>query len=95
MNGANTNRRQRKKMILFIVMESLNSPNGSWESMTKRAIKTKEDTNFLTAILKKSIDAPCFPRRAGPGVYKYYDIENAAAHLHGTIDARQPAHAKH
>ena len=29
------------------------------------------------------------------GQYKHYDIENAAAHLHGMIDAERPVHAKH
>jgi hypothetical protein len=29
------------------------------------------------------------------GQYKHFDIENAAAHLHGMIDAKKPAHAKH
>jgi hypothetical protein len=29
------------------------------------------------------------------GQYKHFDIENAAAHLHGMIDARKEVHAKH
>jgi hypothetical protein len=29
------------------------------------------------------------------GQYKHFDIERAAAHLHGMIDAQKPAHAKH
>jgi hypothetical protein len=29
------------------------------------------------------------------GQYKHFDIENAAAHLHGMIDAKKEVHAKH
>jgi hypothetical protein len=29
------------------------------------------------------------------GQYKHFDIENAAAHLHGMIDAEKEVHAKH
>ena len=45
--------------------------------------------------LKKVHRCAVLSAESRAGWYNYYDIENAAAHLHGTIDARQPAHAKH
>ena len=46
----------------------------------------KDDINSLIAILPKYIDVGCWLQKNRAGQYKY-DIETAAAHLHGMIDA--------
>lgn len=47
----------------------------------------KDDINSLIAILPKYIDVGVLAAENRAGQYKYNDIETAAAHLHGMIDA--------
>jgi hypothetical protein len=50
-----------------------------------RMKRPKGDINFHTAILKRFTAVECLLQKAE--LDKYDDIEHAAAHLHGMIDA--------
>jgi hypothetical protein len=53
--------------------------------------KTKQHYKFPYGDFKKVHRCAVLTAESRAGQYKYFDIENAAAHLHGMIDAGKPA----
>ena len=85
-HGASTSDPLKKKTSLSEPTASASMGSGIWESTTKNPKIPRNITNFLMEISRRCTAVRCFPQRAATGQYKHFDIERAAAHLHGMIE---------
>jgi len=60
--------------------------SGILESTTKYLKIPRNTTNFLMEISRRCTAVRCLSAESRAGHYKHFDIERAAAHLHGMID---------
>src|ERR1700731_4090638 len=91
MRGASIGRRRKQRMSSSQRMGSGNMRNGIWGSTGRSTRIPRDGMNSLMVILKTSI-CGVLTAESRAGQYKHFDIENAAAHLHGMVDAKHGEH---
>jgi hypothetical protein len=70
-----------------------NTGNGIWEFNDEKPADTKGHYEFPYGDFKDVHRCGLLSAESRAGQYKHYDIENAAAHLHGMLDAREGSSA--
>ena len=85
--GASTNIPHKKKMSILKSMILMTMGNGIWKLTQMKRQTTKDDINSPYSDFAKVHRCGVLAAENRAGQYKYNDIETAAAHLHGMIDA--------
>jgi len=85
--AASTSVPRVRKLSSFRRRGMKNSANGISGSMTRNTIAPTGTNETLCTVLRRVHRAVLSTDSWAEGQSKHYDIANAAAHIHGTIDA--------
>src|SRR4030081_3907605 len=94
MTGASINRLPCRKANISVSTVLPNTANVFWGSTTRGPKIPRRITRFPFGDFSDVHRCGVLAAESRAGQYRHYDIENAAAHLHGMLEGRKAATAK-